>query len=125
MGWRWAVDAARSHTTMSDTVLVAYCTCPDAETAATVSRTLVERRVAACVNVLPSVRSWYHWQGRVECDDETLLVIKTTAGCMPQLLAAIEEIHPYDVPELVAARVEDGLPAYLDWVRENVRQDRG
>lgn len=103
--------------TMNDAVLVAYCTCPDTETAANVSRALVERRLAACVNTVAGVRSYYRWQGRVEDAAEVLLIIKTVRSRMPALTQTIRDLHPYDVPELIAAPIEAGLPAYLNWVR--------
>jgi periplasmic divalent cation tolerance protein len=76
----------------------------------------VERRVAACVNLVPRVRSVYRWKGKVEEAPETLLVVKTAAARLPALLAAVEELHPYEVPEAIALPVEAGLAPYLDWV---------
>jgi len=80
------------------------------------ARALVERRVAACVNLLPGVRSVYRWKGRVEEAGETLLVIKTAARRVPALLAAVRELHPGEVPEAVALPVTAGLGPYLRWV---------
>lgn len=102
---------------MTDSIIVAYCTCPDPDTAAAISRTIVEQRLAACVNVVPGIRSFYRWEDRVEDSTEVLLVIKTLQSRIPALTEKISEIHPYDVPELIATKVEAGLPAYLDWVR--------
>lgn len=103
---------------MKQDVLIAYCTCPDEATGERIAATLLDKRLAACINLLPGVRSYYRWEGRVENDREVLLLIKTTVACLDDLRAAISEHHPYDVPELIATRVEDGLPAYLDWVRK-------
>ena len=89
--------------------------------AAPLARTLVARRLAACANLLPGVRSVYRWKGRVEEARETLLVLKTTAARVPALLAAVAELHPYEVPEGVAIRVESGLGPYLAWVEEESR----
>ncbi|MEM7246610.1 MAG: divalent-cation tolerance protein CutA [Acidobacteriota bacterium] len=81
------------------------------------ARSLVERRLAACVQVLPGVRSSYRWEGRVETEPELRLDIKTTRAAAARLRDALPELHPYDVPELIVLPIVDGLPAYLDWVR--------
>jgi periplasmic divalent cation tolerance protein len=100
--------------------LVVLSTFPDADTAARVARTLVELQLAACVNVVPAVRSIYRWEGKV-CDEaETLAVIKTTAECYAALAAKIAELHPYQVPELIALPLADGHPPYLAWLAEQV-----
>jgi periplasmic divalent cation tolerance protein len=81
------------------------------------ARSLVAYRLAACVNLVPGVRSVYRWKGRVEEAGETLLVAKTSAARLPDLLAAVEALHPYEVPEGIALRVDAGLAPYLAWVR--------
>jgi periplasmic divalent cation tolerance protein len=98
------------------TALLCFSTCPDAETAARIARTLVEERLAACVNQVPGIRSTYRWQGKIHDDAEVLLVIKTTRDHFDALRARLVEMHPYQVPELVALDIADGLPAYLDWL---------
>ncbi len=100
--------------------LLALTTCPDPGSAARIARTLVDERLAACVSRLPGVTSTYRWQGGVEEDAEVLLLVKTTAARLPALRERLAELHPYDVPELIAVPVEDGLPAYLDWLRQAV-----
>lgn len=97
-------------------VHVALSTAPDADSAARIARALVEERLAACVNVVPAVRSVYRWQGAVEEQTEVLLVIKTRAERIEALAARLRALHPYELPELVALPVTAGLPAYLDWV---------
>jgi periplasmic divalent cation tolerance protein len=104
---------------MTDKKIV-LTTCGNDEDATRIARNLVERRLAACVNVLPGVRSLYHWQGKVEEDAELLLVIKTTEAAVEALKTAVAEIHPYDVPELVVLPIENGAASYLDWIAENV-----
>lgn len=89
------------------------------------ARSLVERGVAACVNLVPGVRSVYRWKGRVEEARETLLVAKTAADRVADLLAAVEDLHPYEVPEGIALPVEGGLAPYLEWVRAETRPPRG
>ena len=85
-----------------------------------IARAIVDRRLAACVNVVPTVRSTYWWQGEVQEDEESLLVVKTTAAAVPALDAALQEIHPYDVFELVVTPIEEGNAAYLDWIADSV-----
>lgn len=97
-------------------VVVALATCPDEATALALARTLVEERLAACVNVAGRVRSIYRWKGAVEEADERLLVIKARADRLESLAARLAELHPYDVPELLAFPVELGLGPYLEWV---------
>lgn len=97
---------------------VVLCTCPPAE-AERIARTLVEKG-AACVNVLPGVRSLYRWKGEL-CDDaEALLVIKAAVERLPSLHAALREVHPYELPEWVVLGVDEALTsdAYRRWVRE-------
>ncbi len=97
-------------------ILVVLCTCPDEAVAKKLAAGLVEQRLAACVNVLPGIRSIYRWQGRVQEDGEVLLVIKTPEDRYGTLEGWLLEQHPYDVPEIIALPVERGLPAYLEWV---------
>ncbi|MFP5380033.1 MAG: divalent-cation tolerance protein CutA [Vicinamibacteria bacterium] len=81
---------------------------------------LVQRRVAACVNVVGGVRSVYRWEGAVQRDDEALLVVKTTRATIPALDAALAELHPYETYELVALDVAAGAAPYLAWIDESV-----
>lgn len=96
--------------------LLAFSTCPGAETAASIARTLVEERLAACVNRLPGVISTYRWRGEIHEDAEVLLVIKTTRERFDALRDRLVELHPYEVLELVALDIAEGSPAYLDWL---------
>lgn len=86
------------------------------------ARTLVDERLAACVNVLPGVRSYFRWQGAVEAADELLLVVKTTRELVPALTARLCALHPYEVPEVLELPVASGLPAFLGWLAASVRQ---
>jgi periplasmic divalent cation tolerance protein len=85
-----------------------------------IAEALVERELVACVNVVPLVHSVYRWQGAVEHDDEALLVVKTTRAAVVPLTEALGELHPYENFELVALAVQDGAPAYLDWIAGSV-----
>ena len=98
---------------------VLFCTTP-VDQADPIASALVEARVAACVNIVPLVRSVYRWKGEVERDDEALLVIKTTTDGVQKVVDLVEEIHPYDVPEVIALEIREGLPAYLQWLVEQV-----
>jgi len=101
-----------------DKVMLVYSTAPDGDIATKIARELVEQRLAACVSVMPGVQSIYRWQGAVEEASEVCLMIKTTEARFPELSRVMLSLHPYDVPELIAVPVADGLPAYLQWVRE-------
>jgi periplasmic divalent cation tolerance protein len=101
---------------MSPQVLLVLCTCPNPETAERIADTLVAERLAACVNRIPGLTSVYLWQGKVERDSETLLLIKTSDARFDVLSARLRELHPYDLPEIVATPVVRGLPEYLQWV---------
>jgi periplasmic divalent cation tolerance protein len=100
------------------TVHIVHCTCPDAVTADRIATTLVDEGLAACVNVLPGVRAVYRWQGTVEHTDEVLLLAKTSTGSLEALTARIGELHPYELPEIVAVEAKGGSAAYLAWVAE-------
>ncbi|MBK8016463.1 MAG: divalent-cation tolerance protein CutA [Betaproteobacteria bacterium] len=108
---------------MSSDVLLVLTTTPDAEVADRIAKALVEHRLAACVNVMPECRSIYRWKGAVEESREHLLVIKSTRANFAGLCAAVRDIHPYEVPELLSFPAENGLPAYMDWIREETLQD--
>jgi periplasmic divalent cation tolerance protein len=104
---------------MTDKIIV-FSTCGSAEEADKIARGLVERKVAACVNVLPGIRSIYRWKGSVEDAQEFLLVIKTTRELFGRVRDEIRGLHSYEVPEIIAVPVLDGLDAYLDWISESV-----
>jgi periplasmic divalent cation tolerance protein len=105
--------------------LLVLSTVGSAEDAERLARALVERRLAACVNVVPGVVSFYRWKDVVQQDEERLLVMKTRADRFPALKAAIEELHPYEVPEVLAFSVADGAPPYLRWLDESVAPGKG
>jgi periplasmic divalent cation tolerance protein len=96
------------------------CTCPDGAPAARLAEMLVGDGLAACVNRLPGVVSNFRWEGRVQQEAETLLLIKTTEDRLEALTARITDLHPYELPEVVAVPVLGGLEQYLDWIRTSV-----
>jgi periplasmic divalent cation tolerance protein len=99
--------------------LLVLSTVATAEDAERIARGLVERRLAACVNVVPGVLSTYRWKGAVEREGELLLLIKTRAESFETLRAALVSLHPYEVPELIALPIENGHEPYLKWLDEN------
>jgi len=98
--------------------LLVFTNLPDRDAAMTLAQALVEKRLAACVNVLTGCTSVYRWKGEVERADEVPVLIKTRAARYEELEAAIRELHPYELPEVVAVPIVRGLPDYLDWVAE-------
>jgi periplasmic divalent cation tolerance protein len=101
--------------------VVALSTVGTAEDAERIARTLVERRLAACVSVAPGVLSVYRWEGKITTDEERLLVIKTRRERVKDLTAALVAIHPYQVPELLVLPVEEGHAPYLAWIDASLR----
>lgn len=97
-------------------VAVVFSTFPSPDTAAEIARTLVDERLAACVNLVPSVRSIYRWQGQLCEEAETLAIIKTTSERLDALTVRLTALHPYEVPEVVAVPVTGGHAPYLAWV---------
>lgn len=104
----------------ADIVIALTTIAADDSAAESLARTLVERRVAACVSVFAPMQSFYWWQGRVETAAERQLVIKTTRELVPALKEAIAELHPYEVPELLIVTVSDGAESYLRWIGASV-----
>jgi periplasmic divalent cation tolerance protein len=100
---------------MTDKIVV-FCTCDSAEEAGRIARRLVEQRVAACVNIVPNMRSVYRWKDNIEDAAEFLLVIKSRRDLFAALRAEIEKIHSYEVPEVIALPIVDGSPSYLGWL---------
>jgi periplasmic divalent cation tolerance protein len=98
-------------------VRVVFITAPNLECAERLARTLVEERLAACVNVVPGVRSFYRWEGEVQNDPEVLLIAKTSADRCSALATRVDELHPYDLPEVLELPAAGGSRAYLEWVR--------
>ena len=97
---------------------------PDRAAAERLADALIEKRLAACVNILAPCHSVYRWKGTVQHDEEHPMLIKSTAERYPALEAAIRAGHPYELPEIIAVPVEHGLPAYLDWVDEETSASR-
>jgi periplasmic divalent cation tolerance protein len=96
------------------------CTCPDQATARRLADKLVEKQLAACVNIVSGLESVYRWQDKIEHDQELLLLIKTRRQLVEQLSAEIQALHPYELPEVIAVPIVAGLSPYLQWIENNV-----
>lgn len=91
-------------------------TCPDTEVAGRIADTLVDQKLAACVNLVPGLRSVYRWQGQRERAEEVLLIIKSRTQDYSAVENALRALHPYELPEIIAVPISAGLPAYLAWL---------
>src|SRR5262245_23205607 len=100
--------------------LIVFVTCENRSQAERIAQTAVEHKLAACVNVLPAVRSRYVWEGKLAWAEEVLLLVKTTSSRVGQWRDQILDLHSYEVPEIVAVQIENGLTAYLDWIEKSV-----
>lgn len=109
---------------MSD-YFVIYVTCPDFETAEKLGSYMVSNRYAACVNIVPSVKSIYWWEGEVQKEDEVLLIFKTKAELFSVFEENIKKHHAYSVPEVIAVRVEAGNREYLSWIEKETISLKG
>jgi len=107
---------------MTDKIVV-LSTCASEAEAETLARTVVEQRLAACVNVIPRIRSYYRWKGALESAEEWLLLIKSSRERFQELMAALEKAHSYEVPEVLALQVVDGAANYLNWIDVNLRDE--
>jgi periplasmic divalent cation tolerance protein len=92
------------------------CTCPDQETAQQLADQLVNERLAACVSLVPGIISTYRWKGEIHREPEVQLLIKTTIEQVEQLIERLRQLHPYDVPEIIAIPIREGLTDYLNWI---------
>ena len=102
---------------MTEQVILAFSSCPDEATARYIATVLVTEGLVACANRLSSMQSTYVWDGRLQEETEVLLIMKTIAATLPALTARLKQLHPYDLPEVVAIPVTGGNEPYLDWVR--------
>jgi periplasmic divalent cation tolerance protein len=113
---------------MSDrnNIALILVTAPDGQIAETLARSLLQERLVACVNIVPGLRSLYRWEGRVQGSDEVLMLLKARKRDVQAVAERVRELHPYEVPEVIATEITGGLEAYLDWVgAETERSDAG
>ncbi len=103
---------------MSDPIVI-FVTCGSEEEALKIANTLVEERLAACVNLVAPIRSIYRWEGKIWDEKEWLLIVKTRARSFETLKKKVKSLHSYSVPEIIGIPVTEGSSAYLNWIREN------
>lgn len=103
---------------------IVFCTCPNMGAAEAIAKRLVGESLAACVNIVPGLRSVFLWEGTVDTEDELLLIIKTEASRYPALEQAIIDAHPYELPEIVCVPIVAGLSGYLAWIHDAVYSPR-
>ena len=108
---------------MAETIdyITVLSTSPDTATAERIAGDLVEECLAACVQIIPGVRSYFRWQGRTENADEQLILIKTVTEKYDEIESKIKDLHPYDVPEIITVPVTGGLSDYLSWIKDNTK----
>lgn len=99
--------------------ILVLSTCPGSISSKKIAQELVTEKLAACVNVIPGVQSFFSWVGKVDTANEYMLVIKTTRECYPALEKKIKKIHPYELPEIIAVPIDTGFAGYLDWITKN------
>ena len=102
--------------------MVVFVTVPNKETAEKIARALIESRLAACVNIIDGLKSIYWWQGKIEEDNELLLIIKTRIEVFEELVLKIKELHPYTVPEIIGLPIIAGSKDYVDWLRNEIKR---
>ena len=107
---------------MTDKIVV-LSTCADPADAERIARALVEGRLAACVSIVPAIRSFYRWKGAIEDNGEVMMIIKSSRDLFAALRAELEKLHPYDVPEILALPVVEGAENYLNWIGANLRSE--
>lgn len=108
---------------IQDNYCIALCTCPDQESSEKIANALVEKKLAACVNLLPGITSVYQWQGNLEKSQEYLLIIKSKSKLFDNLEKAILALHPYELPEIISIPLQKGFSNYLSWIDDNIDED--
>jgi len=100
--------------------LVVLVNCSSSDEAQVIGKHLVEKRLAACVNLVPGMQSWYWWEGKVTHDNEVLVMIKTSRECFAKLEQEVARLHSYAVPEVIALQIVDGSKNYLSWIESSL-----
>lgn len=104
---------------MQNKYFIGFCTNDREEECVTISKTLVTEKLAACVNIMPNLRSIYSWQSKICDEKEFLMIIKTSEKHLKNIQKRITELHHYEVPEIIFIPIETGLPEYLNWINQN------
>jgi periplasmic divalent cation tolerance protein len=101
---------------------IVFVTAGNPDEASAIGRRLVEERMAACVNIVPRIRSIYRWKGEIHDEEEYLLIMKTRSSLVPALERRVKELHSYEVPEIIAIPIKEGLAEYIHWVLGNTKE---
>jgi periplasmic divalent cation tolerance protein len=104
--------------------IVIFITCNDAEEAQNIAELLLEQRLAACVNIVPDINSSFWWEGKLETARESLLIIKTSTKKLPEIILSVKTVHTNTVPEIIALPIVGGNQDYLDWIDNEVADER-
>ncbi|CAM6010505.1 unnamed protein product [Sphagnum balticum] len=120
--WRGGTSQLHAMATDYTPAIVVYVTVPNKETGSKLAHSIIENKLAACVNQIPGVESTYWWQGKVETDSELLLMIKTRQSLLQQLTDHVTANHPYDTPEVIAVPITGGSHKYLQWLAESTQK---
>jgi periplasmic divalent cation tolerance protein len=115
----WLVNKKAQYGVNMGSYIVCLVTIDDLEKGAQIAGSLVERRLVACVNIVPQIRSIYSWKGQICDETEVLLIMKTRGGLFEAVKSAVKELHPYEVPEIVSWNIEQGLENYLKWIDDS------
>jgi len=108
---------------MSSDFYIALTTCPNIDVATKIAQRAIKQQLAACVNIVPDIQSVYRWQGKIETDNELLLVMKTKQQTLNALENFIQQQHPYETPEFICITIESGSQAYLDWITHSLKSN--
>lgn len=116
------MSSTQSTTYVAGSSSICYVTTPNEESAKKIARAVISNKLAACVNIIPSIQSIYEWEGRINEDMEYLLMIKTTTANVDELTTFVRDNHPYSVAEVISVKIESGNPPYLDWITKSVKK---
>ncbi len=100
---------------------IVLCTCPDIVCAKTIAAELINDKIAACVNIIPAVTSIYKWQGKIECTEEVQMLIKSQQPFFEQVNRKINQLHPYETPEMIALNIQQGDKHYINWIADSMK----
>lgn len=106
---------------MKNDFIQVFVSCESRQQAKTMVDSLLEAHIIACAQILPKIESFYHWQGQIERSEECLLILKSTGAQFPALQQLVNDLHSYDIPEVVAVPIVAGSPDYLKWINEHVK----
>ena len=106
---------------MKPEFFIALTTCPNNDVATNLAEAIVQQQLAACVNIIPNLQSVYQWQGKIENDSESLLILKSKQQKLQKLESFVLEHHPYEVPEFITLNIESGSQAYLEWINKSLK----